>query len=100
MTLNLNESENFTIERVRQFIASCDDSVHRQIRVTDGGIVFISDTVGASHTEGIAFCLESFIAGNDYFGAKASRDDKWVGRIHAALKNNWPHPSSPYIDAF
>jgi hypothetical protein len=100
MTLDLNDPKDLTMDRVKQFIASCDDSVHRQIRVTQGGIAFISDSVGATHTEGIAFRLETCIGGNDYFGQKASQDAEWVERIQAVLKKNWPQPSSSYIDEF
>ncbi len=100
MTINVNNPEDLTLECVRQFIASCDDSVHRQIRVTQGGIAFISDTVGAEHTEGIAFRLETCAAGNDHFGTKASQDEEWVRKIHNVLKKNWPEPSDSYIDNF
>jgi hypothetical protein len=98
MTLNLNE--NLTVEKVKQFIASCDDSVNRQIRVTQGGIVFISDTIAAQNIEGTAFRLETFIAGNDYLGIKASEDSEWVERIYNVLKKNWPTPSSSFIDLY
>ena len=100
MTLNLNKPEELTLERVRQFIASCDDSADRQIRVTKAGIAFISDTTGAADIEDIAFRLETFDAGSGYFGDDAASDDEWVASIQNVLKKNWPQPSSSYIDAF
>lgn len=100
MTIDLNEPEELTLEQVRKLIASCDDSVHRQLRVTQGGTVFISDTVGASHLEGIALRLETWVAGNDYLGVKASQDNEWVQRIYNVLRRNWPEPTDSYLDNY
>jgi hypothetical protein len=97
MTINLNDPEELTLEKVSQFIASCDDSAHRQIRVTQGGIAFISDSVGADHTEGIAFRLETYVANNGYLGVEAAQDANWVRQIYDVLKTNWPEPTSSYI---
>ena len=94
MTLKLNDPEDLTLDRVKMFVAACDDSVHRQLRVTQGGVAFRSDTVGGGNIEGIAFRLETWARGNDYTGKKASLDEKWVGRIYEILRINWPKPSS------
>ena len=100
MTINLNDPEDITVDKVGQFLGSCDDSENRQIRVTQGGIAFISDTVGRMNTEGIAFRLETFCGGNDYLGKEASKDGEWVERIYNVLKKNWPKPSAEFIDLY
>jgi hypothetical protein len=98
MTINLNNREDKTLEKIREFIASCDDSIPRQIRVTSGGIAFISDTTGGESIEGLAFRLETYDAGNSYLGVEASQDDKWVKEVLDILTENWPTPKASYID--
>ena len=100
MTINLNDPKQVTLENVCKFIASVDDSIDRQIRVTDGGIVFISDTFGGDNIEGILFRVETFHRGGGHFGQNAAKEDKWVKRIHAMLKRHWPTPGAAYIDIF
>ena len=100
MTLNLNDPEDLTLERVREFIASVDDSVNRQLRVTTGGIAFMSDTIGGRNLEGIAFRIETWGEGNGWVGTIAADNDSWVQRIFAVLRANWPNPTDNYIDTY
>lgn len=97
MKINLNKNE-LTIESVQKLIASKDDSEHRQIRVTKNGIVYISDIIGNQQTEDLLFRLETYQAGNDYLGLKASKDLNWVRQVYHQLKNNWPNPQCSLID--
>jgi hypothetical protein len=90
MTIHLNDPGDFTRENVRQLIASVDDSKHRQLPVTVGGIAFISDTVANVATEGIAFSIATWCEGNDYSGESAARDEAWVTRVYGALQKHWP----------
>lgn len=96
--MQINLSEKFTIEDVANLLASKDDSQYRQLRVTKNGIAYISDEVGADNIDGLAFRFETWDAGNDYCGVKASRDTSWVRRVYDDLKENWPSPKSAYID--
>ena len=99
MKINLNDETEFTIGNVAKLIASKDNSQHRQLRVTKDGTAFISDEVGNLNTNDLAFRLETFNAGNDYTGLKASQDIAWVERIYNTLRNNWPNPTDTYIDS-
>ena len=98
MTIDLNEP--FTIDDVARLLASKDDSAHRQLRVTKKGIAFLSDEIGNNNLNDLAFCLETWIAGNGYVGPEAACDSKFVARIEKVLRDNWPNPSDTYIDLF
>ncbi len=102
MQIDLNNPKEFTLEGVRNLIASIDDSRNRQLLVTKKGKAFLSEP--STDTEGLALRLESFGAGNGYTGEKAAKDDKWVKRIYDCLKMNWPLPpginTCRYIDSF
>lgn len=90
----------FTAKDVANLIAAKDDSRDRQIRVTKAGMVYRSDEVGHIQTDGLAFQLDIFNAGNDYTGIKASHDANWVARLEKALRDNWPMPQSFVVDIY
>lgn len=98
MQIDLNKP--FTTKDVADLLASKDDSAHRQLRVTTQGIAFLSDDYGNLNIHGLAFRLETWLAGNGYVGHKAASDAHFVGRIEKVLRDNWPHPSDTYIDFF
>ena len=98
MKIDLNSPTDFTIENVAALIASKDDSVHRQLRVTSDGFAFLSDEVGNINTEGLAFRLETWCFGNGYCGKEAANDPTWVKKVYGWLKENWPNPKSSVID--
>jgi coproporphyrinogen III oxidase len=100
MRINLNDPNEFTIENVRKLIASHDDSVHTQFRVTKDGYLFLSERVGNRNLEGILFRLETNSSYAGYVGINASKNDHWVSCIYNVVKKNWPTPSSSYIDLF
>lgn len=100
MQINLNDIENLTVDSVSKLIASKDDSENRQIRVTDDGILFLSDDVGSEHIEGIKFRLETWDAGNDYVGPRAALDHDWVEKVYLAIKTNWEAGRRGYIDSY
>jgi hypothetical protein len=98
MKIDLNKP--FTTQDVARFLASKDDSDHRQLRVTKQGIAFLSDEVGLDNIENLAFRLETWVAGNGYVGPEAASDAHFVGRIEKALRDNWPKPTATYIDLY
>lgn len=100
MEINLNDPEDFTLENVRKLIASEDDTVHTQFRVTKNGKLILSRTVGNRNLDDILFRLETNGAFNGYVGAKAAENDGWVTRIFNVIKKNWPEPEDSYIDRF
>ncbi|HCT04364.1 MULTISPECIES: hypothetical protein [unclassified Pseudomonas] len=102
MQIDLNNPENLTLATVRQLIASASDDEHAQLRVTKAGIAYLSSgrAVGGVEIEGLLFRLETWAKGSGYVGNVAASDEVWVTQIFNALKQNWPKPSSDYIDIY
>lgn len=100
MEINLNDPNDFTKENIKKLIASENDSVHTQFRVTNKGVLFLSKDVGNQNLEGIVFRIETNCAGNGYVGEKASMDENWVNRIYTVFNSNWPNPKHNYTDVF
>jgi hypothetical protein len=98
MQINLNQP--FTSDDVRAPLTSKDDSQSRQLRVTTDGIAYLSDGIENNNTDGRAFRVESWIAGNSYTGDAAAKNPKLVARVERLLRDNWPNPSSSFIDIF
>jgi hypothetical protein len=98
MRINLNNTGEFTIESLKKLIASEDDSVNTQFRVTNDGYLFISKVVGNKELDEIKFRYETNGMGNGYVGKKASEDEIWVNLIFNSVNENWPNPSSSFID--
>lgn len=97
--INLNQPGALTRESVARLIASASDKTRTQLQVTKFGVVSISsERIGGGVDEDLAFCLESWSPGTDYVGPKAAQDDHWVKCIYKVLRENWPVPSSSYID--
>ena len=98
MQIDLRDPTALTLQAVSDLLASKDDSVHRQLRVANNGIAYLSDTVGANQISGLAFRFETWLAGNGYCGAAAAADLKWVKQVFDDLEENWPNPKSTVID--
>lgn len=98
MEINLNNQKEFTIENLKALIAQGNDSINTQFRVTDDGLLFISEVVGNKELDGILFRFETNTAG--HVGEVASKNNLWVDRIFQALKDNWPNPTSKLIINF
>ena len=88
---------NWVTSDLETLIASKDDSITRQIVVDVSGNVYIHDGIftGACHTQ-----FEAFYKDTKHLGLEASKDPIWVGRIEAALRENWPVATSKYLDVF
>ncbi|MEG8235343.1 hypothetical protein [Pseudomonas orientalis] len=102
MQIDLNKPESLTLAAVRQLIASASDDEHTQLRVTKAGVAYISSgkVVGGVDIDGLLFRLETWAKGSGYVGNVAASDEVWVTQIFNALKQNWPRPSSDYIDIY
>ena len=100
MQIDLNDPSAFTLDNFRLLIASGNDSVATQIRVTKGGVLFLSVDVTRDNVDELLFRLESFVANNGYVGPEAAKDDKLVKRLYKCVKANYPDPISEYIDIF
>lgn len=101
MQIELNKPENLTLDAVRQLLAGASDDEHTQLRVSRAGIAYISSgVVGGVEIDGLLFRLETWAKGSGYVGIVAASDEVWVMQIFNALKQNWPRPSSDYIDIY
>jgi hypothetical protein len=99
--INLNNPEDLTQAAVRELLASASDDEHTQLRVTKEGIAYISSgIVGGVDIDGLLFRLETWSKSSGYVGIVAASDEVWVMQIFNALKENWPTPSSDYIDIY
>lgn len=99
--IDLNNPENLTLVAVRQLLASANDDEHTQLRVTKAGIAYISSgVVGGAEIGGLLFRLETWAKGSGYVGNVAANDEVWVMQIFNALSQNWPTPTSDYIDIY
>jgi hypothetical protein len=99
--INLTDPASFTLDAVRQMIASGDDGVHNQLRVSRDGVAWLStDAVGGAHVDGLLFRLETWSAGSGCVGPVAASDGVWVMQIYNALKDNWADPRLDYIDVY
>jgi hypothetical protein len=90
MPINLNNPGGFTLNDVRKLLAAQDDSVDRQLRITQDGWAVITNYDGSKDRDLYHCRCETWDAGNGYVGVKAAQDDVWVERIFNALKANWP----------
>ncbi|WP_434562552.1 hypothetical protein [Pseudomonas sp. Z4-20] len=101
MQIDLNDPDGLTIEAVRQLLASASDDEHTQLRVTKGGIAYLSSgVVGGADIDGLLFRLETWAKEAGYVGRVAASDEVWVTQIYNALKENWPKPPFDYIDIY
>ncbi|WP_434559663.1 hypothetical protein [Pseudomonas sp. R1-6] len=101
MQIDLKDPEAFTLEAVRDLLASASDDEHTQLRVTKAGIAYLSSgVVGGVDIAGLLFRLETWAKGSGYVGNVAASDEVWVMQIYNALKDNWPNPPFDYIDIY
>ncbi|YAF61073.1 hypothetical protein DOCECA_12900 [Pseudomonas sp. E102] len=99
--IDLKDPEAFTLEAVRDLLASASDDEHTQLRVTKAGIAYLSSgVVGGADIAGLLFRLETWAKGSGYVGNVAASDEVWVMQIYNALKDNWPNPPFDYIDIY
>ncbi|MDN7143099.1 hypothetical protein KC131_20825 [Pseudomonas sp. JQ170] len=100
MQIDLNNPEQFTLEAVRSMLAAGNNAQHNQLRVSRGGIAWLSQVVGGRELDGLAFRLETWAAGSGCVGEQGAADERWVLQVFNALKDNWPKPASDYIDLY
>lgn len=94
MTINLNNPNELNFANVRNLLASGRDDIDLELRVTDGGIVFLSDATGPEQMDGICFRIgEANMNAHDreYIGpsAAAVTDDKLVDQVLRTIAKYW-----------
>lgn len=97
-TIDLLESNELTRKAVARLLGCRDDQQHRQLRVTSGGIAYLSDITGNNNLEGLRFRMETWARGNGYVGLEASLSEPWVNEVYKDLRDNWPTPKSGLVD--
>ena len=60
MQIDLNTPEQLTPQQVRQLLAEGNDRIHNQLRVTRGGIAYLSQITGGRELDGLLFRLETW----------------------------------------
>lgn len=83
--INLNNSEEFTVEGIRKLIASVDDSIDRQFRITLDGYAVITDHDGPEDMEFYAARSGTWEAGNRNSGAIAALDTDRMEYIYQVV---------------
>jgi hypothetical protein len=96
--MKLDLSAGLTVDDVRNLLASTDDSIDRQLRVTVDGIAFICEDAEPVDRGEILFRFETWDSGNGYSGSAAANDNVWVKQVYATLKKNWPNRTSFVVD--
>jgi len=100
MNIDLNDPQQFTLEQVRQLLANGNGMKHNQLRVSRQGLAWLSEVVGGAQLDGVLFRLETWAAGSGCVGIAAAEDERWVRQVFKVLQDNWPKPSSDYIDLY
>lgn len=100
MQIDLNTPEQLTPQQVRQLLAEGNDRIHNQLRVTRGGIAYLSQITGGRELDGLLFRLETWAAGSGCVGPVAADDERWVMQVYNVPASNWPKPASDYIDIY
>jgi hypothetical protein len=90
MQMNLNDPREFTLERMREMIASADEELNVQLRVSHSGVAHFAQLMSPPDYSDSYVAFESFAAGNDYHGVEASQDATYVKELYDLLKRNWP----------
>lgn len=104
MVINLNNSRDLNFANVRALLASGRDDIDLELRVTDSGIVFLSEVTGPEQMDGICFRIgevnmnahdREFIGPN----AAAVTDDGLVDQVLRTIEKNWKNkPLSGFAD--
>jgi hypothetical protein len=101
-----------TVDELRELISSCDDlSGHHVLWVAKNGDVYVSQIprdktpIGFEEANpNMQLRCETFVAGNEYVGPEAAKDDEWLNQLFQTLEEEWPHakrqPRVEYIDQF
>ena len=92
--------KTLTQEEFKDLIASADDSVDNQIRVTEEGDIYVSTVVGDMDTDGLRFRFETFEAGEGYVGKDAAKDARYLEGMYEDLKPYWYDGSQGFIEMF
>lgn len=94
MTIDLNNPDNLNYANIRALLASGREDIDLEIRVTDNGIVFLSDVTGPEEMGGICFRIGEMnmdAYDGEFIGANAAAvtDDVLIEQLLKTIKINW-----------
>ena len=95
--MNQYNVHTLTIEQLTDLIACGNNSQRCQLRIKKDGTIFLSSVVGANNLDDIAGRFETFDANNNYVGAKAANNEKYIKQLFRTIKH-WIDNPIPYID--
>jgi hypothetical protein len=104
MTINLNNLGALNFANVRTLLAAGRTNIELEIRVTHGGIVFLSDVTGPHDLDDICFRITDMnmdLNDAEFVGpnAAAATDDRLVDQVQRTIAKYWKNkPSRPSVD--
>lgn len=91
--------QSLTIEQLTNLIAQGDNSKDSQLRIKQDGTIFLSYVVGMEQLDGIAGRFETFGANNNYVGAKAAENERYIKSLFLTVKDWIEHPKT-FVDTW
>lgn len=104
VVINLNNPLDLNFANVRALLASGRDDIDLEMRVTDDGVVFLSDVTGPKDMDGICFRIgdmNTTAHAREFIGpnAEAVTDDGLVDQVLRTIEKNWENkPASGVAD--
>ncbi|MFO1117719.1 MAG: hypothetical protein U1E28_18715 [Beijerinckiaceae bacterium] len=96
--IDLNIPGAWTPQSALSLLQSKTDARHRQVRLSDSGIVELSDWFGNQNLAGTQFRLETFCAGNGYCGPSVTM--RFADAVYWTVQNAWVHGDRGLADIF
>jgi hypothetical protein len=87
--IDMNEPSEFTINNLKIILEAGDETINNQLRITDDGILFLSQDVGTTNLDGIKSRLETFGSYTNCVGGDISDDKEWLERVYKGIKKIW-----------
>lgn len=94
------DAAELSIQQVRSLVSNADDRQNNQVRVDDGGSVYVSRqaAIGNRELDGVRFKLETFVRGNDYVGPRAASDARHVSVLYEKITRAWHEGLRGHVD--
>lgn len=104
MGINLNNPRDLNFANVRALLASGRDDIDLEVRVTEDGIVVLSEVTGPKDMDGICFRIgdmNTTAHAREFIGpnAEAVTDEGLVDQVLRTIEKNWGNrPASGVAD--
>ncbi|WP_395665026.1 hypothetical protein [Methylocella sp.] len=91
----LNLKADWTDADLAKLIGSVEDDRDWRLEVSPDGVASLSDKTanptGVEHDEKLHCYFETWMQGTDFVGPSAAGDKALIGKIAAALRDNYPN---------